>query len=79
MMKGLPITGFLAMLATPAASIARTSFHGTWKVDLISAAPKKVRVSVGLAMVNRSGHETGNGGYSRGTPTADQPRSYSER
>ena len=43
-MKGVLITGFLAMLATPAASIAQTSFNGTWKVDFNSAMPKKVNV-----------------------------------
>jgi len=32
------------MLATPAASVAQTSFNGTWKVDLNSAMPKKVNV-----------------------------------
>ena len=35
--------------------------------------------SVGLAMVDLNGHEAGNGGYSQGTPTADQPLSYPER
>jgi hypothetical protein len=43
-MKGLLITGSLAMLAMPAASIAQTSFNGTWKVDFNSAMPKKVNV-----------------------------------
>jgi hypothetical protein len=43
-MKGLLITGCLTMLATPAASIAQTSFNGTWKVDFNSALPKKVNV-----------------------------------
>jgi hypothetical protein len=43
-MKGVLITGFLAMLATPAASIAQTSFNGTWKVDFNSAMPKKLNV-----------------------------------
>jgi hypothetical protein len=42
MMKGLLVTGFLAMAAMPAASIAQTSFNGTWKVDFNSAMPKKV-------------------------------------
>jgi hypothetical protein len=32
------------MLATPAASIAQTSFNGTWKVDFNSALSKKVNV-----------------------------------
>jgi hypothetical protein len=35
--------------------------------------------SVGLAKVDLSGHEAGNGGYSQGTPTAHRPLSYSER
>ena len=43
-MKGLLITGFLAMLATPGASITQTSFNGTWKVDFNSAMPRKVNV-----------------------------------
>ena len=43
-MKGLLITGCLTMLTTPAASIAQTSFNGTWKVDFNSALPKKVNV-----------------------------------
>jgi hypothetical protein len=44
MMKGLLITGLLAMLATPAASIGQRNFSGTWKVDFNSAMPKKVNV-----------------------------------
>ena len=34
---------------------------------------------VGVAMVDLSGHEAGNGGYSQGTPTAHRPLSYSDR
>jgi hypothetical protein len=44
MMRGLLITGFLAMLGTPVASIAQTSFNGTWKVDFNPAMPKKINV-----------------------------------
>jgi hypothetical protein len=43
-MKGLLITGFLAILATAAASFGQSSFSGTWKVDFNSAMPKKVNV-----------------------------------
>ena len=43
-MRGLLIAGSLAMLATPTASIAQSSFTGTWKVDFNSAMPKKVNV-----------------------------------
>jgi hypothetical protein len=43
-MKGLFITGFLALLATPGASFGQSSFSGTWKVDFSSAMPRKVNV-----------------------------------
>ena len=35
--------------------------------------------SVGAAMVDLNGHETGNGGYSQGRPTARRVLLYSER
>jgi hypothetical protein len=43
-MNGLLITGFLAMLATPAASFGQSNFSGTWKVDFNSAMPKNINV-----------------------------------
>jgi hypothetical protein len=44
MMKGLMIAGSLIVLVMPAASVAQSSFDGTWKVDFKSAMPTKINV-----------------------------------
>jgi hypothetical protein len=43
-MKAAFIAGSLLVLITPAASMAQSSFDGSWKVDVQSAMPTKINV-----------------------------------